>query len=361
MKFIKPWVKVKNFKFVFFIFCISIFLYILISVSGGMKKKDYYTVQFDAAQRMEKSINIISSFKLERFGEIDTELDPNKTGLIGGEFTKLTTTLGDLSAKRTSTNPDFAALIVDYFYNLGLKEGDYIAVGSSGSFPSLALAVMCAAESMKLNPIFIYSIGSSMYGANLEDFTFLDMYNKLVENNILRDHLAAVSKGGVHDQAAGMLFPDSVDIIDSIALSSGKNYINEPSLVESISKRMEIYDKENIKVFVNVGGASANFGNITESISFPNGLTVHYEEKISDDSERGLIFEYLDRGIPVIHLLNIIDLALKNGISIDPVPLPEIGKSEIYFQKSYNTFLIVGSIIFVLFLIFIYGFIWRKK
>lgn len=340
-------------------------LFFLITLSGGMQKSDCYDLQIDAAERMAKSIDVISDLKLEKLGEIDTELDPNKTGLIGGEFTKLTTTLGDLSAKRTSTNPDFAALVVSYFHELGLKKGDYVAVGSSGSFPSLALAVMCTAESMELNSIFIYSIGSSMYGANLEEFTFIEFYKALVDEGILHDRMVAVSKGGVYDQAAGMLFPDSPEIIESIALSSEKQYINEPSLVESIHKRMEIFEKESngerIKAFVNIGGASANFGNITESISFPNGLTIEYDEKISDDPERGLIFEYLDMGIPVIHLLNIIDLALKNGISVDPVPLPEIGKSEIYFKKSYNTLLIIFSIVLIFFLLLVYRLFWRKK
>ncbi|GAI91752.1 unnamed protein product, partial [marine sediment metagenome] len=60
---------------------------------------------------------------------------------------------------------------------------------------------------------------------------------------------------------------------------------------------------------------------------------------------RGLIFEYQNLGVPIVHLLNIRDLAVKNGLPIDPMPLPEIGEGGVYRQKSYNKaiiFLVIG-------------------
>ncbi|GAH22597.1 unnamed protein product, partial [marine sediment metagenome] len=81
---------------------------------------------------------------------------------------------------------------------------------------------------------------------------------------------------------------------------------------------------KSIKAFVNIGGTTPNYGNTLASITYPNGLVIN-GPKIPDHPERGLIFEYQNLGIPIIHLLNIRDLAVKNGLPIDPIPLPEIG------------------------------------
>jgi hypothetical protein len=38
---------------------------------------------------------------------------------------------------------------------------------------------------------------------------------------------------------------------------------------------------------------------------------------------RGFLFRYVERGTPVIHLLNIKRLAIRNALPVDPIPLPE--------------------------------------
>lgn len=78
--------------------------------------------------------------------------DVNDTGMIGQDFSYITTTLGELEAKRTTTNPNMAAVVVDMFNELGLQPGDEIAVNCSGSFPAMNIAVLCAAEVMGLSP-----------------------------------------------------------------------------------------------------------------------------------------------------------------------------------------------------------------
>ncbi len=104
----------------------------------------------------------------------------NGTGIIGDEFTPLTTSLGDVEAKRTSTNPAFAALLVKFFHDAGLKRGDVVAVGASGSFPALLLATLSTSRVLGLEPIVIYSIGASMYATPTSlEFTFVDMLSGL--------------------------------------------------------------------------------------------------------------------------------------------------------------------------------------
>lgn len=316
-------------------------------------KYENYQQQVEAVNLMKKSLTKIKESRLEKNIPINENLDPNKTGIIGKEITITTTTNGHLGAKRTSTNPEFAALMIRYFNKIGLKKGDTIAVGASGSFPALILATLSAAEVMELKPLLIYSLGASMYGANIPDFTFLDMLDSVQE--ILPYEPIAISLGGENDRADYMIFEESKPTLLKIARESDLPFIYEETLTESIKKRLELYDKhagnQKIKAFVNVGGASANFGSITNaSLSFPNGLVLNPPKMIPSQANRGLIYEYAVRGIPIIHLLNIRDLALKNGIKIDPKPLPETGKGEIYNRIEYNKLYIILLIVLLMLL-----------
>ena len=341
----RSWVKYKvSQKYLVFALLIVTIGLLLTKITIVKTPTDYYQLQYKAAQIMSQAIEIISEERQARQIPIKEQLDPNRTGLIGEEYNELTTTLGNLEAKRTSTNPDFAALLVKYFQQAGLISEDVIAIGSSGSFPALLLAALSACKAMGITPITIYAIGASEYGANIPDFTFIDMLKVLNEKNILDYKLAAVSMGGNQDQAKGLFFPESKKTIIDIANKSGAYLIDTEELGTNIQKRLDIYQTEargkEIKLFINIGGASANFGDTNQSLNIPNGL-VRKVSEISNSAVRGLIFEYLEKKIPVIHLLNIRDLALKNGIPIDPIPLPEIGQSEIFFLYNYQKWIIV--------------------
>jgi len=321
---------------------------ILVEQTKSIRPTPYYTDQIQAAQFMKTSLEIIKEERLKREIPIDIELDPNQTGIIGKEYTRLTTTLGNLEAKRTSTNPAFAALLVKYFKKANLKKGDTVAIGASGSFPALIVATLSAARALELEPLLIYSIGSSEYGANIPEFTLVQILEGLNKKNILPYNLLAISMGGYLDQAEGMFYPDSQDIIEKITRNSGALFINTDNIEENIRYRMQLYrtaaDRKPIKVFVNIGGATPNYGNTPASISYPNGLVINGPE-IPDHPEKGLIFEYQSLGIPVIHLLNIRDLAIKSGLPLDPIPLPKIGEGRVYRQIVYNKSLVALIIV----------------
>jgi len=339
------WIKGK-FSLVYLFWALIILLVglLLIEQTKFTQLTSYYTEQVQAAQLMKSSLQAIKEERLKRNIPLDVGLDPNQTGIIGEEYTQLTTTLGNLEAKRTSTNPAFAALLVKYFKEANLKKSNVIAIGASGSFPGLILATLSAVKALELEPLLIYSIGSSEYGANIPEFTFVQMLDSLNEKNIIPYKLLAISMGGYLDQAEGMFYPDSREIIEKIAQDSGIHFINIDSIKENIQYRMQLYkktaDDQHLKAFVNIGGATPNYGNTPASITYPNGLVIN-GPKIPDHPERGLIFEYQNLGIPIIHLLNIRDLAVKNGLPIDPMPLPKIGDGGIYQRISYNKSIII--------------------
>ena len=58
--------------------------------------------------------------------------------------------------------------------------------------------------------------------------------------------------------------------------------------------------------------------------------------RIPEGKERGLIFEYLEEGIPVVNLLSVKKICQENSIVFDPVPLPSSSSSSVYSTLSYN-------------------------
>lgn len=331
-----------------------------------------YTEQVEAARLMRACLEAVRRERLSLGIPIDPQLDPNRTGLIGEEFTEMTTSVGNLDAKRTSTNPAFAALMVRYFHAAGLKAGDVVAVGASGSFPGLILATLAAARVLDLKPVVIYSVGASMYGANIPRFTFIEMLSCLNREGLIPFGIAAVSPGGDGDVGKGVLFEGGEEGGDGeetgdgegaprdgeggpgpggpllvIARRSGLPLIYEATLADSIRARLRIYEEHSggrpIACFVNVGGAAPNFGTTMASLEFPNGLVTRAHIS-SADRERGLVFEFAARGIPVIHLLSVRDLAMKNGIPVDPVPFPPIGEGRVYCVSGYRRGVLLATL-----------------
>jgi len=218
---------------------------------------------------------------------------------------------------------------VKYYERAGLKRGDVVAVGGSGSFPALLLASLCAARVLELRPVVIYSIGASMYGANLQGFTFVDMLARLRADGLLPYEIAAVSPGGDQDGGSGVLFDEDGTALLAETRRSGVPMVEGATLADRIQCRLRIYDAaagaRPIRCFVNVGGASANFGDIPASLDLRNGLLLRVPS-VPLSPTRGLVFEFASRGIPVVHLLHVKGLAHDNGLPFDPVPLPAVGE-----------------------------------
>jgi poly-gamma-glutamate system protein len=297
------------------------------AVAAGRLRPDAAARQAAAASLMSRSLASIKALRLEKGVPLDLSLDPNGTGIIGEEFTPLTTSLGDVEAKRTAANPAFAAVVAGYFERAGLGPGDVVAIGGSGSFPGLVLASLCASRALDLRPALIYSIGSSMYGANVPGFTFVDMLARLRDDGLLPYRIAAVAPGGERDSGRGVLFDEDGTTLVDEARRSGLPMVEGPTLCDRIARRLQIYETEAggrpIRCFVNVGGATANFGDTEASLEVPNGLVLTLPQ-VPASPARGLLFEYAARGTPVVHLLYVKGIARANGLPYDPVPFPPL-------------------------------------
>jgi poly-gamma-glutamate system protein len=283
--------------------------------------------QVEAAALMARSLASIRALRLTKGLPIDRTLDPNETGIVGEEFTPLTTSLGDVQAKRTAANPAFAAVVARYLERAGLQPGDVVAVGGSGSFPAFVLASLCAARALDLRPVLIYSIGASMYGANIPGFTFVEMLAQLRADALLPYDIAAVAPGGERDTGRGVLFDEEGTTLVDEARRSGLPVVDGATLPDRIQRRLQIFEAaaggRPIRCFVNVGGAAANYGDTPASLDVPNGLLLRLAA-VPASPARGLVFEFASQGIPVVHLLYVKGLARENGLPFDPVPFPPL-------------------------------------
>ena len=90
----------------------------------------------EAARLMARSLASVKALRLAKSLPIDPALDPNATGIVGEEFTPLTTSLGDVESKRTSANPAFAAVMVGYFRAPASRRGTSSRSAPAGRFPA---------------------------------------------------------------------------------------------------------------------------------------------------------------------------------------------------------------------------------
>jgi poly-gamma-glutamate system protein len=276
-----------------------------------------------AATIMQQAIQAIREAREHDGSPMDLGTDPNRTGLIGPEYSPLVTTLGDLEAKRTSTNPNMAGYIVYLLDRAGVKPGDSVALGSSGSFPSLLVASLSAAKAMDVHPVTILSLGASSYGASDPEFNILDIYQILKDKGICPGPPAAVSLGGEKDCGSDFE-PEIRARLRKKIEAAGLPYLEQASLPQNVSDRWRIYGNAasgKIAAFINSGGGYANLGTSSLVLDVKPGLS--RDLVLPSAEERGMLFEMAAHHVPVIHLLFVKGLATQAGLPWDPIPLPE--------------------------------------
>lgn len=284
-----------------------------------------------AAELMQVCMDRIRLYK-EEAGLTLSEEDIHGTWLIGAPYTMVTTTIGALEAKRTTANPDMAALAVQLLKEAGVGPGDRVGAAFSGSFPGLNLAVLSACQVMEVELVYICSAGASTYGANQPELTFPEMAHRLVEDGILSQDGVAVSMGGDFD--CGMeMYPDLRDDILARLKRLGPDLIWEEDYAKNLALRRAYYEAEGpIQCFIGVGGSITTLGLAEDQLDC--GVTPPYTiQTITKNS--GLMELYNAEGLPVIHLLNIKQLAADYGLPYDPQRLPALGESAVYHTAQY--------------------------
>ena len=276
---------------------------------------------------MQQSVATIKMERIRTGIGIDPLIDVNETGMIGERYNDLTTTVGSLPSKRTSTNPAFAASMVDMLVQAGVRSGDSVAISFSSSFPALNIAVMSATSALGVKPVMISSVGASMYGANNPDMTWLDMERLLETEGIFSYRSIAASLGGISDTKGGI---DGTGVDAGLAsiLRNRVPYLDEGGVATQrvdIRRRLDLYSEAlngaKPAAFINVGASQTSLGNSPGAYKLSTGLLRHVPA--SNDPDRGIIFHMQEQGVPVIHLLRVRDLAKKFDIPFDPISFPQ--------------------------------------
>ncbi|MBC8323937.1 MAG: poly-gamma-glutamate system protein, partial [Candidatus Marinimicrobia bacterium] len=285
-----------------------------------------YETKVQAAERMEKAMEMLKDVRLEKGVFVDGENDPNETGLVGSQFSLTTTDEGDLDAKLTTLDPNFSAAMVELLHQAKLQSGDTIAVMLTGSMPGANMAMLIACDAMNIHPVVITSIGASQWGANDPDMTWLDMEALLFEYGFISARSIAASIGGRNDQGR-LLSPKGRTLITDNIAEYEIPLIKGESLRDNIQQRMDHFGTHNYKAVVNVGGGVASLGTSFNLKLLPPGVV--YRNDIEAISRKGgiegTVVNFVKQNMPLIHVLNIQKLTENLGMPFAPIPIPEIG------------------------------------
>lgn len=279
------------------------------------------TLQAGLALRQVKSEDVI----LDQVAD-----DPVQAAFIGLPSSPITTDSGSLRAKITSTNPNFAAVIVGLLHGAGVRRGDVVAIAYTGSFPALNVAAVAAVQALGAQPIITCSVGSSTWGANDPELTFLDIESLLVQKGILHDRCLAASVGGGFRRQP--ISTEGRQLAEAAIERNGVTLFASNSLPEQIERRLDLYVREakgrRIAAFVNVGGGLPSTAAFSSQVEFSPGLTVGPAR--GDIEGAGLIYFMRQRGVPIVNLTDIVSLAREHRLPVAPSSTPDVGQGAPY-------------------------------
>jgi poly-gamma-glutamate system protein len=305
----------------------------------------------EAAYRTEAAFNAIACRRVDRGQQMLRSQDPNETGMLGPSMSLVTTLPGHLDAKLTSINPNFAAVAVRLLLDAGVQPGDCVAIGMTGSFPALNIAVLQACESLDLRPLVVSSAASSQYGANDPGMMWPDMEKILYDEGLINERSLLTSPGGFRDAAAGMT-DDTQKLLRNAIDRNHARLLRCETLEESIDKRMEAFfrsaENEPIKAYINVGGGAASVGGTEGNDIWGSGYISPAVMDSMDEQVDCVATRFLSRGVPLINMVHSVALAQRYKLVIAGATPPVVGEGTVYESAAYRRWLALLGIVMVL-------------
>jgi len=351
-----------------------------------------------AAVLAERAFEVIRDARIDMGPPIDETIDPTKSGLIGLPMSSVTTVSGDVSAKQTSINPNFAAVIVQMLKEAEVQEGDVVAVGLSGSFPALNICTYAACETLKLKPLVISGASASQWGANVPHLLWPDMELLLrrrgkkvpilgddgkpalddngqptfKEEGLFNITSIACSIGGYQDRGLGLnedglrLVKASIERngLQPFRVEQAKPITEQYTMTDlkadftaNVDDRMELYDDkaegQPIKAYINVGGGMVSAGRNIGKRMFHPGVNLRPPRNIREID--GVMPRFIQRPVPVIHVVHVNSLANRYSMPLEPEEPRPIGEGGVFYGIDYSKPLVMGVLAFIL--LSLYGFI----
>jgi len=315
----------------------------------------YLQRMLEATRLSAAAMDAIREERTRRRIPIDPIADPAGSGLIGVAMSEITSTTGNLLAKQTTINPNWAAVGVRLLSEAGVQEGDTVAVGLSGSFPAMNVSLYAAMTALRLDPIVISSASASQWGANHPKFLWLDMERLLAERKIFPIRSVAASLGGAEDRAAGLSEEGLVLLRRGVARN--KLPLIEPeNYAESVVERLALYREhagaKPIRAYINVGGGTSSVGTHRSKFAFQPGINRRTPPAAA--LIESVMARFLDDGIPVIHFLQVNRMAQRYGLPVSPQVRPPVGTGQVFLQRRYNPWLTAGALALIVGSLFLF-------
>ena len=337
---------------------------VAVEVFPSEEQQPHYAEKMLAARKAQDALDVIRDASERRGLYLRAKTDPAASRLIGEVLSPITSGSGSLVSKQTSVNPNFAAVVVQWLKELRIKSGDVVAVGVSGSFPAMNVAVYSALHELGIEPIIISSTAASQWGANDPNFTWLDMEAVLRKTEVFPYKSVAASLGGVGDDAIGLtkrgrrmleraiernemtLLADieperpTAGIVDEQKAHGLANLalVDEGRVRERMRVYYEMAGDRTIKAYVNVGGGTVSVGTKVGKRKFLPGVNARPPKGI-EEMPPSVLGAFLETGVPGIHLTRIIDLAEEYGLDIAPRITPEVGTGDVFQKRQPNRWL----------------------
>jgi poly-gamma-glutamate system protein len=318
---------------------LSIFVFYIAQTSYKQTQADYYVEKLQAAQKMNDYMQVLKEAYQTAGNNFDLLDDPMQTGLIGPKISTITSSKALLSEKQTALDPNLAAIFVQLLKDAHVKEGNYVAVGVTGSNPGMNLALYAAMSVLKVKPVIMTSLSSSMYGANHPNFTWLDMEKTLKDKGMIDFVSSYASLGGKDDLAIGLSETGIADLSKAIERNQVK-LIKGTDLEDNIQLHMKGYKEllpqgKRYHLFVNVGAGLVNIGSGVNAKLVKEGINKKLAEK--NFAVSGVMMLFAKKNIPVLHELRILRLAQTYGLQISPEKMPKVGEGKIFGSKVHNS------------------------
>ena len=325
---------------------VSVLLFAGVEQLKVTEEQPYLSTKLEAAELAAQAIEVLRAARLGLAIEIDATVDPAQSGLLGEAMSPVTSDVGSLIAKQTSVNPNFAAVVVHYLKQVGVMPGDVVAIGCSGSFPAVNVAVYAAVTAIGARPIVISSVAGSQWGANEPRFMWPDMERVLREKRVFDIRSEAASRGGVEDRALG-ISREGRGLIDQAIERNGLTALKPENYQQSVEARMRLYaEKANgpIKAYVNVGGGTTSVGTKVGKDLFLPGVNRTSPRGLPVDS---VMSRFVNDGVPVIHLVKLKRIALENGLPVAPASAQRVGQGGIYYRERPNRVLALLAVLVI--------------
>jgi poly-gamma-glutamate system protein len=304
------------------------------------KRQPHFKEKLTAARLTEKMFDAVKEEREKRRIRIDPVSDPAKSGLVGVLLSNTTTNPGHLPAKQTSINPNFGAVMVHLLKRVDVEEGDVVAVGLSGSFPAINLAVMAAIQTLAARGVIITSVGASQWGANNPAMLWPDIESTMRQRKLYLSASSAYSLGGIEDKALG-LSARGKGALEKAIEESGIPRLEAESFEDSVEKRYALYrraaEDKDIAAYINVGGGTSSVGTRVGKKMFRPGLNRTPPHGIT--AVDSVMSRFILEGVPVIHMSSIDTIAARYGLPLQPTKMPRPGEGKVFVREVYNEWL----------------------